>query len=65
MAAASRPRFTLRLSDSCGDSMAAVCSVSVCTGWAGSDMSRTYTPVVRSAPVRTYGAFVGKRTAVS
>ena len=44
MSATSRPRFTLRLSDSCGESIEVVVRVSVCFGCAGSDMSSTATP---------------------
>ena len=41
MSAARIPRFTLRLSDSCGDCMAGVLRVAVRTGLCEFDMSRT------------------------
>jgi len=42
--AANNPRAWLRTSDSCGVSIAGVRSLSVSTGFVGSDMSRTFTP---------------------
>ncbi len=46
--ATSSPRFSLSSSDSWGDSIDGVISDAVCTGFAGSAMSSTVTPV-RSA----------------
>jgi hypothetical protein len=62
MTAASRPRFSLSTSDSCGVCIAGVTSDAVRTGLVGSLMSRTATPV--GALLRLI-ALVGKSSVVS
>ncbi len=60
--AAISPRSTLRVTDSCGESIGSDVSVSVCTGFAGSLMSSTATP---SESADAFSAFSGNSRAVS
>ncbi len=57
--AASTPRFSLRISDSCGEAIAGVVRIAASFGCAGSAMSTTRTPIVRS------GTLVGGSSDVS
>ena len=61
--AASRPRFWLTSTDSCGDCMAGVTSVAVRTGLAGSLTSTTATPAGPSCGRWT--VWVGNSSVVS
>ena len=60
--ATSSPRRSLSTSDSCGVCIAGVTSVVVRTGFAGSDMSTTATPVGSSL---RFWMFDGKNSVVS